>query len=259
MNFYNRGICIIFIFVKSIQANRGKPFAFKAFCGCLFPRFRIPVRPCPPPQPRLPSVSLRGAKRRGNPSSSPPQPRLPSVSLRGRRLHHSPRSCHCEAADSTTALDLVIARSEATWQSVLLPAAASASLRVIARPRTPPQLSILSLRGAKRRGNPSPPRRSLGSPPCHCEVAAVGDEGALRMRALRLPVGAKRRGNPSPPQRSLQQNRSCPRRADVGIRPYGWMRNSRRAEGSPPYGGVRNSRRAEGSPPLRRGAEFAAG
>ena len=121
MNFYNRGICIIFIFVKSIQANRGKPFAFKAFCGCLFPRFRIPVRPCPPPQPRLPSVSLRGAKRRGNPSSSPPQPRLPSVSLRGRRLHHSPRSCHCEAADSTTALDLVIARSEATWQSVSSP------------------------------------------------------------------------------------------------------------------------------------------
>ena len=88
------------------------------------------------------------------------------------------------------------------------PAAALAPLRVIARPRTPPQLSILSLRG---------------------RLAAV----AIR----------------PPPQRSLQQNRSCPRRADVGIRPYGGVRNSRRAEGSPPYGGVRNSRRAEGSPP----------
>ena len=30
---------------------------------------------------------------------------------------------------------------------------------------------------------------------CHCDVVAVGDEGALRIRPLRLPVGAKRRGN----------------------------------------------------------------
>ena len=36
---------------------------------------------------------------------------------------------------------------------------------------------------------------SKNYPACHCDVAAVGDEGALRMRALRLPVGAKRRGN----------------------------------------------------------------
>ncbi len=39
-------------------------------------------------------------------------------------------------------------------------------------------------------------KRAAGFHLCHCEGAAVGDEGALRMRALRLPVGAKRPAAP---------------------------------------------------------------
>ena len=49
---------------------------------------------------------------------------------------------------------------------------------------------------------------------CHCDVVAVGDEGALRIRPLRLPVGAKRRGNliqavPNSPKSSKISKQFC--------------------------------------------------
>ena len=84
-----------------------------------------------------PPLSLRGAKRRGNPH--------PPLSLRGAKRRGNPYFRQCKTKAGLLRLRLamtvgrlamtrilVIARSEATWQS------------------TPPP----SLRGAKRRGNP---------------------------------------------------------------------------------------------------------
>jgi len=89
-------------------------------------------------------LSLRGAKRRGNPPTPCHCEEQSDVaihthppSLRGaKRRGNPPTPCHCEEqSDVAIHPPLVIARSEATWQS------------------THP----LSLRGAKRRGNPHPP------------------------------------------------------------------------------------------------------
>ena len=56
---------------------------------------------------------------------------------------------------------------------------------------------------------------------CHCDVVAVGDEGALRIRPLRLPVGAKRRGNliqavPNSPKSSKISKQFCKIATAVG-------------------------------------------
>ena len=104
--------------------------------------------------------SLRGAKRRGNPHPPP--------SLRGaKRRGNPPTPCHCEEqSDVAIHPPLVIVRSKATWQSTPTPVIARSKAtwqsifqvvqddRWIASPLARNDHSLLSLRGAKRRGNP---------------------------------------------------------------------------------------------------------
>ena len=130
-----------------------------------------------------PTLSLRGAKRRGNPYFR--QCRTLDGLLRLRLAmtvgtRNDPNSCHCEEqSDVAIHTHPVIARSKATWQSIFqaVPDArwiASPSARndgrasamkpnpVIARSAATWQSTPTpSLRGAQRRGNPYPPR--------HCE------------------------------------------------------------------------------------------
>ena len=133
-------------------------------------------------------LSLRGAKRRGNPPlpchceeqsdvaihthpviarSAATWQSIPTPSLRGAQRRGNPYFRRCRTLDGLLRLWLamtvgrlamtlipVIARSKATWQSTPTP----------------------SLRGAQRRGNPYPPRHceeqsdvAIHTPPCHCE------------------------------------------------------------------------------------------
>jgi len=120
-------------------------------------------------------LSLRGAKRRGNPPTPCHCEEQSDVaihthppSLRGaKRRGNPPTPCHCEEqSDVAIHPPLVIVRSKATWQSTPTPVIARSKAtwqsifqvvqddRWIASPLARNDHSLLSLRGAKRRGNP---------------------------------------------------------------------------------------------------------